>query len=187
MVCGGCPPLVSLVKRASLASSFGPRRCVFKALLLLLGWLGMLLSSRSMCVGVQRGCLWAGVSSHLLICSSCPVPRYLFVPPLVVVVLASLGMLFGSGVAAFGGAACSLLSLAGSCLCSGHWCQGMPHWHRQAPIKRARLHMLHQILSSRLSCRKAVLVPGRRCVQRGHPKKMCCGSGGVGMCCFVCG
>ena len=72
-----------------------------------------------MCVGVVRGCLCAGMSNHLLMCSSWPVPKYRLVLALLVVVVVT-ELVVGwwvwlGGLDAF--AACVLLSLSGSCLC----------------------------------------------------------------------
>ena len=146
----------SLVNRASLASSLGPSKWVFR-LRLLVGWLLVGMSSSSMCVGVLRCCLCTGISSHLLMCSSCPVPRCLLVPTLLVEVVpvVCIGVWCGDAFAA-----CASLSLCGSCLCWGQLCHGRPHWHRHALMNRDRWHWLHQSLASRLLCLKAFLVPG---------------------------
>ena len=73
-----------------------------------------------MCVGVVRGCLCAGMSSHLLMCSSWPVPKYrlvLALPVVVVVPELVVGWCVWLGGLYDAFAACVSLSLSGSCLC----------------------------------------------------------------------
>ena len=144
----------------NLARSLGPMKCR-------LGWVCKAtvdeVAPKSTSGCSVRLFLADGWSNHLCMAASVPCPSCL------------LGLCFGwltdasegGGLARLG---CDALMRSGSPLCCGHVCQGRSHLHRQCLTYKDRLHVLHQILLSRLLTLKALLVPGSWCVHRGHWK-----------------